>query len=126
LLRPRGCSVIPAAREGGYRHSLLLFPCVADRAAVEQAAHLARAAARSLGPWERRLIVIPGEEAHRFSLPDVEGFADCERSAHGRFGAVRPTLALVRPDSYLAYRADPPDAERLDAFLARAYPGGVT
>jgi hypothetical protein len=51
----------------------------------------------------------------------MEGLADPELVVHGRLGAVRPTLALTRPDSYLAYPAEPPDAARLDAFLARAY-----
>jgi hypothetical protein len=105
----------------GYRHTLLLFPCSAEPAAVERAARAAAAAAGGLGPWVRRVVVVPGEEAPALTIPDVEGLADPELAVHGRLGAVQPTLALVRPDGYLAYRGEPPDVARLDAFLDRAY-----
>jgi hypothetical protein len=108
---------------GGYCHTLLLFPCSAEHSAVEQAARSAAAAARGLGPRARRVVVVPAEEAPALSVPGVDALADSELAAHGRLGAVRPTLALVRPDGYLAYRGEPPDAARLDAFLARAYRG---
>src|SRR5262249_56122492 len=88
----------------GYRHTLLLFPCSAEPAAVERAAQGAAAAARGLGPWVRRVVVVPAEEAPALTIPDVEGLADPELAVHGRLGAVQPMLALVRPDGYLAYR----------------------
>jgi hypothetical protein len=102
----------------GYRHTLLAFPCSAKPAAIEQAARAAAAVAWSLGPGVRRVVVAPGETAPVLSLPGVEGLADPELAVHGRLGAVRPTLALVRPDGYLVYRSEPPDSARLDAFLA--------
>jgi hypothetical protein len=110
---------------GGYRHTLLLFSCTAEPAVLGQAARAAVSLARGLGPRVRRVVVAPGEEAPTLLVADVETVADTELTAHGRFGAVRPTLALVRPDGYLAYRGEPPDAARLDAFLARAYGTGV-
>src|SRR5690606_18697776 len=47
----------------GYRHTLVLFPCAAERAGVEEAARAAALAARGLGPRVRRVVLVPSEEA---------------------------------------------------------------
>jgi hypothetical protein len=48
----------------------------------------------------------------------VEALADPELRAHGRLGAVADAAYVVRPDGYLGFRCEPPDAARLAEHLA--------
>jgi 2-polyprenyl-6-methoxyphenol hydroxylase-like FAD-dependent oxidoreductase len=47
----------------------------------------------------------------------VEALADPEPRAHGRLGAVADAAYVVRPDGYLGFRCEPPDAARLAEHL---------
>jgi hypothetical protein len=47
----------------------------------------------------------------------VELLADPALRAHGRLGAVAKAAYVVRPDGYLGFRCEPPDAERLADHL---------
>jgi hypothetical protein len=40
---------------------------------------------------------------------------------HRRLGAGSACLYLIRPDGYVAYRAQPPDAAKLAAYLDRVF-----
>ena len=55
--------------------------------------------------------------------PGVEALADATLAVHGRLGAVREAAFVVRPDGYLGFRAEPPDADRIAGHLGRL---GVT
>lgn len=45
-------------------------------------------------------------------------FLDPGQRAHRAFGALEPTLVLVRPDGHVGFRDSPPDVSRLNAYLA--------
>jgi hypothetical protein len=47
----------------------------------------------------------------------VEVIADPGLHAHGRLGAVADAAFVLRPDGYLGFRCEPPDAGRLAAHL---------
>jgi FAD binding domain len=49
----------------------------------------------------------------------VEVLADPALRAHGRLGAVADAACVVRPDGYLGFRCEPPDAGRLADHLRR-------
>jgi 2-polyprenyl-6-methoxyphenol hydroxylase-like FAD-dependent oxidoreductase len=51
--------------------------------------------------------------------PGVEPLADAALGVHGRLGAVGPVAFVVRPDGYLGFRCEPPDAGRLAGHLGR-------
>ena len=42
---------------------------------------------------------------------------DGDGALHHRFGARAECLYMIRPDHYIGYRAQPPDAEKLRAYL---------
>jgi 2-polyprenyl-6-methoxyphenol hydroxylase-like FAD-dependent oxidoreductase len=46
---------------------------------------------------------------------------DAEGHLHHRYGADAATLYLIRPDGYIGYRAQPPDADKLAAYLGRLF-----
>ena len=52
---------------------------------------------------------------------DVPILIDPMLGVHGRLGAAADTVYLVRPDSYLAYRGEPPDPEPLDTYFRHLF-----
>ena len=46
---------------------------------------------------------------------------DPDAALHRRYGAGSPCLYLIRPDGYIGYRAQPPDAGKLRAYLERLF-----
>jgi hypothetical protein len=54
----------------------------------------------------------------RDQAPD-ELLCDPGGALHGRLGAERPSLCLVRPDGHLGLRAEPPSLAALEAHLGR-------
>jgi len=92
----------------GTKHVLLIFGD-ADEAVVD----LARRRAPEI---ETRLVV-------RGEAPAGDGptLLDPDGDLHHRFGVHSSALYLIRPDGYLAYRASPPDAGRLAAYLAGVF-----
>jgi hypothetical protein len=51
--------------------------------------------------------------------PGVEVIGDAAQRAHGRLGAVGEAAFVVRPDGYLGFRCEPPDAGRISGHLGR-------
>jgi hypothetical protein len=50
---------------------------------------------------------------------DARVVADNDLRIHGRLGAVTDAAYVVRPDGYLGFRCEPPDAEALGHHLSR-------
>ncbi len=68
--------------------------------------------AERLGPTVRTRVLVIRDRPP--AAPEgVEILADPELRAHGRLGAVSDTAYVVRPDGYLAFRCEPPDADWL-------------
>ena len=103
---------------GGTGHTLLLFegaaadpgeaiPAVGELVRTRYADRvrplLVTRGAAPASPW-------PGE-----SLPDPAG------DVHRRYGAASACLYLIRPDGYIGYRAQPPDAGKLGEHLGRIF-----
>jgi hypothetical protein len=51
--------------------------------------------------------------------PGVEPLADAALRVHGRLGAAGAAAFVVRPDGYLGFRCEPPDAARLAGHLGQ-------
>ncbi len=47
--------------------------------------------------------------------------SDSGGGIHHSWGITRPTHVLVRPDGYVGWRAEPPDARAVSQFLARLH-----
>lgn len=55
------------------------------------------------------------------AIPEV--LTDINGEAHSSYGATHPTLYLIRPDGYIAFRADSAERTGLVAYLDEWYPG---
>jgi hypothetical protein len=116
LLRPDGSST--SLRELLRTPQLQLWVC-AGAGEHEGAIELAERFARALPV---KVFVIADSAP---ATPDgVESLADPALRAHGRLGAVSNAVYVVRPDGYLAFRCEPPDAawlaDRLSSIGVRA------
>jgi hypothetical protein len=63
-------------------------------------------------------MIVPGERVP----PELQGeevVLDRHRVAHRRWGAGAECIYVVRPDGYVGFRSQPPDAERLVAWADR-------
>ena len=107
----------------GTQHTLLLFPGThpdSDAAPLAEAGELAR---RGHAGLVRTLWVSADGTAPAWA---DAAWADRDGAAARRYGAGAPCLYLVRPDGYIGYRAQPPDAARLGAYLDRLFtPAGA-
>jgi len=112
LIGPDGATT--ALRHVLARPALTVLALTAGEDPSAHAATIAAAAQRH-GRHVAAAVVAPGAEPPA-GLP-VDAYADPALRAHGRLGAVHPTLLVVRPDGHLGLRADAGDAEALDAHL---------
>ena len=108
------------------RHTLLLFegastpPGPDADAPLLAAAEVIRAGhADSIRPY----LVPHGERPASPSPWPGEVLPDPTGDLHRRYGADAACLYLIRPDGYVGYRAQPPDAEKLRAYLCRVFGG---
>jgi 2-polyprenyl-6-methoxyphenol hydroxylase-like FAD-dependent oxidoreductase len=100
----------------GPGHHLVLFAAdMIDSASLEAWAAAGR---KAVGDHGQVHVVTRG---HLPSEPVDGAMADRRGEAHNRYGVRRPSLYLVRPDKYVAYRADDTDlAPVYDYFQALA------
>jgi 2-polyprenyl-6-methoxyphenol hydroxylase-like FAD-dependent oxidoreductase len=122
LLRPDGSST--SLRELLRAPELQLWVC-AGAGEHESAIELAERFAPAL-----RVTVFVIADRAPATPAGVESLADPALRAHGRLGAVSNAAYVVRPDGYLAFRSEPPDAgwlaDRLGSVGVRApAPGGA-
>jgi hypothetical protein len=68
-------------------------------------------------PW----LVLGGDAAQAPPRWGGEVLRDPDAALHRRYGAGAPCLYLIRPDGYIGYRAQPPDAVKLRAYLERLF-----
>jgi len=102
----------------GTRHVLLLFEGDRGEGGAFAAVH---DAARPLGAEIDAYLVTRGEVARPSIVWDGPTLADRSRALHHGFGVRGAAVALIRPDGYLGYRASPPDAAKLAAYLGRIF-----
>ncbi len=76
----------------------------------------ALALAARFAPRVRARVFVTGE-LPASGPPGVEPLADAALRVHGRLGAAGPAAFVVRPDGYLGFRCEPPDAARLAGHL---------
>jgi 2-polyprenyl-6-methoxyphenol hydroxylase-like FAD-dependent oxidoreductase len=105
----------------GPRFTLLLFDgLAATDAGYERLAATARQVRTALGDDVRAYVVVPAERRP----PDVDGvdvLLDPDRDAHHRYGAAAESLYLVRPDTYIAFRSQPAEAQPVVDYLTRLF-----
>jgi 2-polyprenyl-6-methoxyphenol hydroxylase-like FAD-dependent oxidoreductase len=103
----------------GTRHVLLAFDGeVASSAGYEGMRAIAGRARARFGDLLRAVMIVPGERVP----PELQGeevVLDRHSVAHRRWGAGAECIYVVRPDGYVGFRSQPPDAERLVAWADR-------
>lgn len=100
----------------GTGHVMLLFGSGVDAAARARQQRLAEIAERYRGLIERYTILPPDGAAA--ATYDSASIVDAGGELHRIYGVRDETLLLVRPDGYLAYRAEPAEPEKLQQYLA--------
>lgn len=100
----------------GTRHSLLLFPG-SEGAPNPTAFEAIKALIHDRYSDLIKVWIVGGEGAEGVGRAEV--LPDPDAALHHRFGAAASCLYLVRPDGYVGYRAQPPDAGKLQAYLER-------
>lgn len=105
----------------GPRHTLLVLAGDADEQSRSRHAGIISGALDRFGAMVSGYLVViaDGAPPEAGSAPVL---ADPTLSVHGRLGAAADTLYLVRPDGYLAFRGEPPDAAALGAYLEQLFP----
>ncbi len=81
---------------------------------------MARAMREAWGDRVRVSVVTPYAEPPEAVADDVDVVTDPFQAAHKRYGARGPCLYLVRPDGYVLYRCQSPDAARAARFATGA------
>lgn len=104
---------------GAGRLTLVLFP------GGHPVDELVRAAQERCGDLVRVVAVLPPGSALEGLPAGVEAFVDEEGLVAGRYHAANGALYLIRPDGYVGYRCQPPDAGRLGAYLDGLLAGSV-
>jgi 2-polyprenyl-6-methoxyphenol hydroxylase-like FAD-dependent oxidoreductase len=99
----------------GTRHTLLLFegtsPSADETRAVQAVAALVQQRDNDL---VRLWLVSNAGSSSSLACPRL---IDGDGSAHRRYGARSACLYLIRPDRYVGYRSQPPDADKLATYL---------
>jgi 2-polyprenyl-6-methoxyphenol hydroxylase-like FAD-dependent oxidoreductase len=108
----------------GTGHTLLLFDGAA--ATAEGYANLGGIARKVEERWGRLVdvhVVVPRKIPPERAALGWEGsvLLDPDAALHRRYGAGAECLYLIRPDGYVAYRAQPADAAKLERFLGRIF-----
>ena len=108
------------------RHTLLLFDGLAATAAgYAQMETLANAVAAEFRAVATVVAVVPLAVVPE-ALAECEVLCDPEGLAHRRYGAGAECAYLVRPDGYVALRAQPLDAQAILGYLRRWYGVGAS
>ncbi len=104
------------------RHTLLVFRGwrhrQTDAAGLDAVEGLVSARyADLIRPW----LVVPGDDTTEGMTWGGATLRDPDAALHRRYGAAAPCLYLIRPDGHVGYRALPPAADKLAAYLDRLF-----
>lgn len=114
----RATTVLEALR--GTRHPLLLLPADGGPDAVAALLEVAAEAERAYpGVVAPQLVLKPGHPSADRPTSSAPTWRDPDGRLHRLLHADAPTLHLVRPDGYIAFRSQPPHAEALLAHMER-------
>jgi Arc/MetJ family transcription regulator len=106
-----------ASREDFFGHELLVFAGdVVDAKRVAALQDMARNIGVRHGGRVRAVVIT--------KTPTAGAWHDSTGELHRRYGARYECLYLVRPDGFIAFRAQPATAEPLEAFLRERYGAG--
>jgi 2-polyprenyl-6-methoxyphenol hydroxylase-like FAD-dependent oxidoreductase len=106
----------------GTRHTLLLFDGAAATAAgYENLAQIASDVQQRYGERVAVQVVVPHPKKPDALKWDGGVLCDPEGALHKRYGARSECLYLVRPDGYVAYRTQPADGAKLQAYLGSIF-----
>jgi hypothetical protein len=104
---------------GGKGFALLLLPAIDHADAIPQALLVAADATRRYPAVVSAHVILKQESAPTSLTSNASIWIDCEERLHKELHATSPTLILVRPDGYIAFRSQPADGEALMAHLDR-------
>jgi hypothetical protein len=108
----------------GTRHTLLLFDGAAStEEGYRTLERIGQRARERYGSLIDVHVVVPSAAPPAALRWDGAVIFDGESDVHRRYGARSECLYLVRPDGYVAYRSQPADGEKLEAYLATIFTG---
>jgi hypothetical protein len=121
VLHPGRESIRFFQRLRGTRHHLALFSgALATAETHRRLRDLAEAAVHAHPDRIESHLIVPHELPEDMAAKG-EILLDARGELHHRYGARRACLYVVRPDGYIAFRSQPPDAEALNAYLSRIF-----
>jgi hypothetical protein len=107
----------------GTRHNLLLLPGSRDAQALSQLLTIADQARNAFPDIFALHAILPTESAAPSTIATATSSAsiwiDASGRLHQQLGVTERALIVVRPDGYIAYRAQPAEAQRLLKYLGR-------
>jgi 2-polyprenyl-6-methoxyphenol hydroxylase-like FAD-dependent oxidoreductase len=100
------------------RHTLLLIPGSTDAKELSQLTHLATQASEIFpDALSTHIILTPDTTPDTTPNLDFPAWLDTDNTLHHKFNAIHPTLLLIRPDGYIAYRNQPAAISHLLSFM---------
>jgi 2-polyprenyl-6-methoxyphenol hydroxylase-like FAD-dependent oxidoreductase len=116
----RGTRVFELLRHS--KHTLFLFDGAAATAqGYRTLASIARAVRAKYEDLVAVHVVVPSTERPPALDAEIPVLLDPQATMHARYGAAAECLYLVRPDGYVAFRAQPAREEKLFAYLERLF-----
>ena len=121
MLHPGRESIRLFQRLRGTTHHVLLFAGAhASAEAHQQLQALADATMRAHAGRIETHLIVPHELPEDLAAKG-EILLDPRGELHHRYGARSACLYVVRPDGYIGFRSQPPDAEALRSYLTRIF-----
>lgn len=123
LTSPDGRLTTLFAETAGKGHTLLLLPATDatndDPDAIPQLLLIAADVDHKFPGVAQAHLILRKDAAHISLASHTPAWFDSEGKLHDALHAASPTLVLVRPDGYIAYRAHPADGDALLAHMGR-------
>ncbi len=117
LLRPDGTTRLFEMLRGTKHTLLLLAEAESNGTSYQRLAALADEISAQYGQQINSYLVAAGDKAPVGLTSRASIVLDPELALHHRYGAASECLYLIRPDSYIAFRSYPADADSLHDYL---------